>query len=64
MDPVLKVVHVPTMTKTIKELRKNMDNITPSLEALMFSIYYAAIISLDEDEVCSPPRFAIRDEFC
>jgi len=51
VDPVLKVVHVPTMTKTIKELRKNMDSITPSLEALMFSIYYAAIISLDEDEV-------------
>jgi hypothetical protein len=43
---------VPTMSKTIKELRHNLDSLTPSTEALMFSIYYASITSLDEEEVC------------
>ncbi|KAJ4287889.1 hypothetical protein N0V88_007509 [Collariella sp. IMI 366227] len=51
VDPILKVVHVPTMSKSIKELRHNLDGLTPSTEALMFSIYYASITSLDEDEV-------------
>jgi hypothetical protein len=51
VDPILKIIHVPSMSKIIKELRHNLDNLTPSMEALMFSIYYASITSLDEDEV-------------
>ncbi len=52
VDPILKVLHVPTMTQFIRDIRKNHDKLTPSTEALMFAIYYAAITSLDEDEVC------------
>ncbi|KAH6651298.1 fungal-specific transcription factor domain-containing protein [Chaetomium tenue] len=51
VDPILKVIHVPSMSKVIKELRHNLDGLTPSTEALMFSIYYASITSLDEEEV-------------
>ncbi|KAI8623988.1 hypothetical protein F5Y19DRAFT_342317 [Xylariaceae sp. FL1651] len=51
VDPIVKILHVPTMTKTIRELRSNMDSITPGVEALMFSIYYAAITSMDPAEV-------------
>ncbi|KAH6633915.1 fungal-specific transcription factor domain-containing protein [Chaetomium sp. MPI-SDFR-AT-0129] len=51
VDPILKVVHVPSMSKIIKDIRHNLDNLNPSTEALMFSIYYAAITSLDEEEV-------------
>ncbi|KAL2270776.1 hypothetical protein VTJ83DRAFT_147 [Remersonia thermophila] len=51
VDPVLKVVHVPSMTHNIKRLIHNLDDLTPSMEALMFAIYYAAITSLDEEEV-------------
>ncbi|GAB1309903.1 All development altered-3 [Madurella fahalii] len=51
VDPILKVIHVPSMSKVIKDLRHNMDNLTPPMEALMFSIYYASITSLEEDEV-------------
>jgi hypothetical protein len=53
VDPILKVIHVPSMSKVIKELRHNLDGLTPSTEALMFSIYYASITSLDEEEVCT-----------
>ena len=51
VDAIIKVLHVPTMSKMIRDLRNNMDALTPSTEALMFSIYYAAITSLEEDEV-------------
>lgn len=51
VDPILKVVHVPSMSIIIKDIRHNLDNLNPSTEALMFSIYYAAITSLDEEEV-------------
>ncbi|KAL2192627.1 fungal-specific transcription factor domain-containing protein [Corynascus similis CBS 632.67] len=51
VDPILKIVHVPTMSKVIKEFRQNLDSLNPSTEALMFSIYYAAITSLEDEEV-------------
>lgn len=51
VDPILKILHVPTTSKLIREVRNNLDSLTPSTEALMFSIYYAAITSLDEEEV-------------
>jgi len=51
VDPILKIIHVPTTTKLIRQVRTSLDNLTPSTEALMFSIYYAAITSLDEEEV-------------
>jgi hypothetical protein len=55
VHPILKIVHMPTMSKLIKDLRNNLDTLTPATEALMFSIYYAAITSLEEDEVCILP---------
>ncbi|EGO53307.1 hypothetical protein NEUTE1DRAFT_92483 [Neurospora tetrasperma FGSC 2508] len=50
VDPILKVLHVPSMTKTIRHARNNMDSLTPSTEALMFAIYYSAVASMDKDE--------------
>ncbi len=38
VDPILKIVHVPTMGKTIKQLRPQPRWAHPSTEALMFSI--------------------------
>ncbi|KAI1433855.1 fungal-specific transcription factor domain-containing protein [Xylaria sp. CBS 124048] len=51
VDPIVKLLHVPTMTKIIKDLRSDMSTITPGVEALMFAIYLAAIISLEAEEV-------------
>ncbi|KAI0521538.1 fungal-specific transcription factor domain-containing protein [Xylaria bambusicola] len=51
VDPIVKLLHVPTMTKTVKELRSDMSTMTPGVEALMFSIYLAAITSMEQDEV-------------
>lgn len=51
VDPIVKVIHVPTVDKLIKETRKNLDSLTPPNEALMFAIYYAAITSIDDADV-------------
>ncbi|KAI0383663.1 fungal-specific transcription factor domain-containing protein [Hypomontagnella monticulosa] len=51
VDPLVKILHVPSMNKIIRELRSNMNDISPGLEALMFAIYYASITSMEENEV-------------
>ena len=51
----IQIVHMPTITKMVRDLRGNgMTRCTPSNEALLFSIYYAAITSMEEDDVSSP----------
>lgn len=51
VDPIVKVLHVPTVDNLVKETRKNLDSLTPANEALMFAIYFAAITSMDEADV-------------
>lgn len=53
MDPVVKVLHVPTTSKLINQTRRNLDSLTAENEALMFAIYFAAITSMDEEDVRS-----------
>ncbi|KAF2433182.1 hypothetical protein EJ08DRAFT_584213 [Tothia fuscella] len=47
-----QVVHMPTVTNMVRNLRGgNMSSLTPSNEALLFAIFYAAITSMEEDDV-------------
>lgn len=54
VDPIVKILHVPTVEILVKETRKNLDSLTPGNEALMFAIYFAAITSMDEEDVSHP----------
>lgn len=48
-----QAVHMPTVVKLVREMRsKGTATVTPSNEALLFAIYYAAITSMEEDDVC------------
>ncbi|KAJ4321737.1 hypothetical protein N0V84_005170 [Fusarium piperis] len=51
VDPFIKVLHVPTVEKVIRELRGNFSSYGASMEALLFSISLAAITSMDEEAV-------------
>ncbi|KAI0872634.1 fungal-specific transcription factor domain-containing protein [Hypoxylon argillaceum] len=51
VDPIVKLLHVPTTTKIIKELRGDISTVSPGVEALLFSIYFAAITSMEAEEV-------------
>ncbi|CAH0027074.1 unnamed protein product [Clonostachys rhizophaga] len=46
VNPLIKIVHVPTMQQQILEASWGLENISPPLAALMFSIYSLAVISL------------------
>ncbi|KAJ5692287.1 hypothetical protein N7462_001710 [Penicillium macrosclerotiorum] len=47
----VQYIHIPTVTKMIRDLRGDMTGLTPPNEALMFSIYYAAVTSMEEEDV-------------
>jgi hypothetical protein len=54
VNGIMRIVHIPTLTKMVRDLRgSDMKSLTPANEALMFSIYYAAVTSMEEDDVSS-----------
>ncbi|KAH6892410.1 fungal-specific transcription factor domain-containing protein [Thelonectria olida] len=52
VDPFLKILHVPSMEKVIRELKgTNFSSLGPNMEPLLFSICLAAIMSMDDESV-------------
>lgn len=50
VDPLTKVLHVPSLRPAIQKAARNIATIPRSFEALMFAIYSAAVMSLKDDE--------------
>ena len=50
VDPLLKVTHAPTLQPRVINAAGDVTNISPALEALMFSIYCMALLSLTDSE--------------
>ena len=50
VNPLLKVTHTPSLQGRIIEAVSNVTNIDANLEALMFSIYCIAVLSIDEED--------------
>lgn len=50
VNPLLKVTHTPILQGCIIEAASSITNIIPTTEALMFSIYCVAILSLAVDD--------------
>lgn len=53
VDPLLKVTHTPTLQPRIIDAAGNVANVSQGLEALIFSIYCVAVLSLEEEEATS-----------
>lgn len=51
VNPLVKIIHIPTMNKVVKEVQNNLSSLSKSTEALMFSIYFATITSMTTNEV-------------
>lgn len=50
----VQIVHMPTITRMTREVRRgDMSNLAAANEALLFAIYYAAVTSMEEDDVSS-----------
>ena len=50
VDPLTKIVHVPTLRPAIVKATTDIGSIPRSFEALMFAIYSVAVLSLKDDE--------------
>ena len=50
VNPLSKLVHVPTLQPAIEKATTNLDHVPRGFEALMFAIYSVAVLSLKEDE--------------
>jgi hypothetical protein len=50
VNPLLKVTHAPTLQARILDAAVDTDSVSRELEALMFSIYCTAIITMSEDD--------------
>lgn len=50
VDPLVKVLHIPTFEHTIQGAASNLQNLPRGLEALLFTIYYGAVTSLSGDD--------------
>ena len=50
VDPLLKLMHLPSTEQQIQNFKKNPSSCPKSYEALMFAIYYAAITSISAEE--------------
>ncbi|KAF4975659.1 hypothetical protein FZEAL_7594 [Fusarium zealandicum] len=51
VEPLIKVLHIPSMEPIFRDARRNHEQLSPGNEALVWAIYYAAITSLEPDEV-------------
>lgn len=50
VDPLLKVTHTPTLQSRIVDAVSDIEDINPTSEALIFSIYCIAVVSLADDD--------------
>ncbi|KAE9975191.1 hypothetical protein EG328_003415 [Venturia inaequalis] len=51
VDPLVKVIHAPTIEPTILKSADGLDKIHRGLECLLFAVYYGAITSMWPEEV-------------
>lgn len=56
VESLVKLVHVPSIGALLRDTRKDNTALSSGNEALLFSIYFAAIISLEADEVSCTAR--------
>ncbi|KEF52879.1 uncharacterized protein A1O9_11297 [Exophiala aquamarina CBS 119918] len=50
VDPLLKLLHAPTVQRQLLRASTHLDKIPPPVEALMFAIYFAAVTSLQSSD--------------
>lgn len=57
VNSFVQVVHIPTVHKMTRDIRKQggTSSLSPSDEALLFSIYYVAVTSMEDEDVRSFP---------
>ena len=71
VDPIVRILHRPTMRSIVMKASSNTDNLSKSEEVLLFSLYYGAVCSLtpaqcekqlgeDKEQLSNRFRFAVE----
>ncbi|ODM20347.1 hypothetical protein SI65_03400 [Aspergillus cristatus] len=66
VDPVLKILHIPTRQSIVVETIMDPKSASPSQMALVFAIYFAAVTTLDKNEdssILTGNRHTILDRY-
>ena len=50
IDPLTKIVHIPTLEPVLREASKSPRGLPDNLEAMMFAIYASAVLSMSATE--------------
>jgi hypothetical protein len=50
VDPLVKIIHVPTVQRQLLQSSVDLQNVSKAFEALMFSIYASTVTSLNNEE--------------
>lgn len=50
VDPILKLIHIPTLEPTILSAANHLPNLSKGFECLLFAVYYGATTSLSGRE--------------
>ncbi|KAF9773294.1 hypothetical protein IL306_008932 [Fusarium sp. DS 682] len=51
VEPLVKVLHIPTMSRLMTQVRREEHGLRHGDEALVFAIYYSAVTSMESQEV-------------
>ena len=71
VDPILKIVHVPTVKNVIMKAAVSSSGLSKASEALFYSICFSAVVSMEDDQcqqllgetkvkLCEKYRFAVE----
>jgi hypothetical protein len=61
VDPFIKILHIPTMDSIVFQLRGKFSSLGHSMEALLFAISLASVVSLEEEEAMDSFRVPKRE---
>ncbi|WPG98895.1 Bikaverin cluster transcription factor bik5 [Acrodontium crateriforme] len=50
VDPLVKVLHIPTLEPTVLSAASRLSNLSKGFEALLFAIYYGTVTSLNAED--------------
>ena len=50
IDPVMKIIHVPTMQQQVQAVMQNPGKSSKPMEAFLFAMYYSSVTALTQDE--------------
>jgi hypothetical protein len=66
VNPLMKIIHVPSLQRAIEDAIADIEHVPRPLEALMFAIYCAAVLSIRDGQcraTFEEPRLTLQSRY-